>query len=73
VHAPTKNKSDDKNDTRACIQSVPEVPYENYVRRFQCKNRKRRYFQTIENENLHEIRNDNWVTVVYFAMTKSPS
>jgi tRNA U38,U39,U40 pseudouridine synthase TruA len=50
VHATTKDKSDDKNDllqgTTACIWSVPEVTHKNFVWRFQCKSRERRYFQT---------------------------
>jgi hypothetical protein len=33
-----------------CIPSVPEVARENFVRRFQCKSRERRYFQTNNQE-----------------------
>jgi hypothetical protein len=49
VHAPTEDKSDyTKNslyEELECIGSLPEVPHENLIRRFQCKSRERRYFQ----------------------------
>jgi hypothetical protein len=52
VCAPAEDKSDDMKDSFyeelehvLDIVSVPEVPHENFVRRFQCKSREGKYFQ----------------------------
>jgi len=41
LRAPTEDKSGDTRGTAVCIGSVPEVPHENFVTRFQCKGRER--------------------------------
>jgi hypothetical protein len=38
---------------------------------FYKKSRERRYFQTIGNESLNEVSNDNGIRVVNFATSKS--
>jgi len=56
VHAPTEDKIDDTKDGfheglhTASFQSVPKVTYKNFVRRFQCKSREKRYFKTNNHE-----------------------
>jgi len=50
-----------------CIQSVPELPHENFVR-LQCKNGRKGIFKTtIVNESLYEFSNGNWVRVITSA------
>lgn len=45
-----------------CIPLFRKVPYENIVRRFQCKLGREDIFRpTIENESFREIDNDNGV------------
>jgi hypothetical protein len=49
-------------------RSIPKVPHENSVRRFQCKGGEEDIFKpTIGNESFHETSNDNGVRVVNFA------
>jgi hypothetical protein len=48
------------------------MPYENSVRRFQCKRRQERLSKpTIGNESLHEISHDNGVRLLNFATSKN--
>jgi hypothetical protein len=48
-----------------CLGSVPEVPIENFVSRFQSKRGRDVLKPTIRNESLHEVSNDNRVSVSY--------
>jgi hypothetical protein len=54
-----------------CIQQIPEILYDNFLMRFQCQSRQGRHFKTNNRESLHEISNDNGVTVVNFATSKN--
>jgi hypothetical protein len=57
--------------SRASVGSDPEVPHENFTRRFQGKlERKNIFKQTTGNENLHKIINDNCVRAVNFVTSK---
>jgi hypothetical protein len=69
VHAPTEDKSDVKTASmrNQNVYLIPQIPYEDVVRRFQCQ----RHFQTIGNGSLHEISNDNGARVVNFAKSKN--
>jgi hypothetical protein len=56
----------------ACIQPLPKVPHEYFVRRSQYKIRKEDVFkQVIGTESLYEISDVNGVRVVNFAMSKN--
>jgi hypothetical protein len=58
-------------ETRACIQSIPEVPYELFVRKFSPKVGREDIFKpAVANESLDEISNDNWVRVVNFTTSE---
>jgi hypothetical protein len=68
VHAENDDERDEKNNR---FRSIPEVPHDHFVRRIHCGNWKRRYDQPAnEHEILHEISNENDVTVVNVVTQK---
>jgi hypothetical protein len=77
VHAPTEGKADDVKDIfneelEHVFDKVPKYHMKISARRFQCQSRQGRQFkQTIGNESLHEISNDNEVRLVNFATSKN--
>jgi hypothetical protein len=57
---------------KTCIRQIPYIPYENVVRDFNAKvGREDTFKQTIGNESLHKISNDNGVRVVYSDTSKN--
>jgi exonuclease III len=77
VYASTEDKTDEMKDSfyedlKHVFEKLPKYPMNIFLGDFNAKVPREDIFkQTIWNESLHKIRNDNWFTVVQFATSKN--